>query len=187
MVERKYKGGRLLIKTTAPGILRALFVTTVSTAFVGLALMIISGENPLYVLISFTTLESPPLSSVLASLGAFFLALSGMLMISTIVSYTLTLKTTEDLNRKLEGLEAEVRNINLAALEEAARSLEAAVKEAKENVDERIEEGITNLSKSHEEGVKVILKMLEEALVAFDELLKTRTEELKKILQGGVK
>ncbi|RLF12066.1 MAG: hypothetical protein DRJ98_01815 [Thermoprotei archaeon] len=110
-----------------------------------------------------------------------------MLMISTIVSYTLTLKTTEDLNRKLEGLEAEVRNINLAALEEAARSLEAAVKEAKENVDERIEEGITNLSKSHEEGVKVILKMLEEALVAFDELLKTRTEELKKILQGGVK
>ncbi len=172
-----------LIKTTAIGVLKVLLSITVATALIGLALMISSGENPLYVLISFTTLESPPVSSHLASLGAFFLALSGMLMISTIVSYTLALKTTEDLSRKLEGLEAEVRNINIAALEEAAERIEEAVKEAKGHLDKRIEEGILSLGKSLEESTKGVLRMLEEALVAIDELVEARVEELKKTLK----
>ena len=174
-----------LIRTTAIGVLKALVSVTVITALLGLALILSSGENPIYVLISFTTLESPPITSMLASLGAFFLALSGMLMISTIVSYTLTLKTTEDLSRKLEGLEAEVRNISLAALEEAAERIEEAVREAKGHLDRRIEEGVLSLGKSFEDGIKGVIRMLEEELVAIDELIKARVEELKRALKEG--
>ena len=174
-----------LIRATAIGVLRALVSVTVITALLGLALILSSGESPIYALISFTTLESPPITSMLASLGAFFLALSGMLMISTIVSYTLTLKTTEDLSRKLEGLEAEVRDISIAALEEAAERIEEAVREAKGHLDRRIEEGVLSLSKSFEDGIRGVVRMLEEELAAIDELIKARVEELKRSLKEG--
>ena len=176
-----------ITRPTARGVLRALLVLTVFTATLGSLLIASSGENLLYALISFTTLESPPIESrVLAPLGAFFLALSGMLMISLIVSYTLTLKTTEDLYRKLEGLESQVRTITIDSLEEVRRSLEASISEARCQLDARIEEGIKNVNQVLEDSVKGLFKVADEALVAMDQLIKMRVEELKSLPKGGV-
>lgn len=175
------------MRPTAYGVIKVLFILTVFAAATGALLMVGSGVSPIYVLISFTTLEGPPTqSAVLALAGAFFLSLSGMLMISLLVSYVLTLKTTEDLYRKLEGLESQVRITTLDSLEEVRRSLEGSVAEVRRQLDNRIVEGVKTVNQALEGSVKELLKVMEEAVVTFDQLLKIRVEELKKLLEERV-